>query len=148
VQLKRKPLKIRRYKMKKILAVTAIISILAVGAIAFAHGPAGGWGGGPMMGPGYGGHMMGPGYGGHMTGRMGWGGQGYGTDQKFLDETADLRKELHEKRFEYMEAGRDPKTTNDTIAKLEKEIYGLQEKIREKAPRTAYGTFGNQGHCW
>lgn len=133
--------------MKRLLAVTAIVSILAVGAIAFAHGPGSGWGGGQMMGSGYGGHMMGSGYGGQMTGRMGWGGQGDGTDQKFLDETADLRKELHEKRFEYMEAGRDAGTTNDTTAKLEKEIYGLQEKIREKAPRTAYGTVGNQGYC-
>ena len=62
--------------MKKVFVVTAIISILAFGALAYAHGP-GGWGGGNMMGPGYGGHMMGQGYGGHMTGP---GGQGYGTD--------------------------------------------------------------------
>ena len=151
--------------MKKILTVTAIISILVVGAVAFAHGP-GGWGGGQMMGPGYGGQMMGPGYGGQMMGpgyggqmmgpgyggqmmgRMGWGGQGYGTDQKLLDETADIRKELHEKRFEYMEASRDPKTNDETLAELEKEIYGIQSKLREKAPRTAYGSFGNPGHCW
>lgn len=136
--------------MKKLLTGVAIISILAVGALAYAHGP-GGWGGGHMMGPGYGNHMMGPGYGGHMTGPMGWGGQGYqkdGTDRKFLDETAGLRKDLHEKRFEYFEAVRDPKTTNDTIAKLEREIYTIQEKIREKAPRTAYGNPGGYGYCW
>jgi hypothetical protein len=141
--------------MKKVLAVTAIISILAVGAVAFAHGT-GGWGsgqmmggyGGHMMGQGYGGHMTGQGYGGHMTGQMGWGGQGYGTDQKFLDETADLRKELHEKRFEYMEASRDPKIKYETWAELEKEIYGIQSKLREKAPRTASGSYGTPGHCW
>ncbi|MEN8263796.1 MAG: hypothetical protein ABFR82_10060 [Nitrospirota bacterium] len=91
----------------------AIISILAVGAVAFAHGT-GGWGSGNMMG-GYGGHMMGQGYGGQM---MGQGGQGYGTDKKFLDETADLRKDLHEKRFEYMEASRDPKIKYETLADL------------------------------
>ncbi len=150
--------------MKRVLVVAAIISVLAVGAVAFAHGT-GGWGGGNMMGQGYGGNMMGSGYGGHMMGQgyggnmmgSGYGGnmmgqpgrgsQGSGTDQKFLDETADLRKELHDKRFEYMEVSRDPGTTNDTMAKLEKEIYGLQEKIHEKAPRTAYGTVGNQGNC-
>ena len=141
--------------MKKVLTVTVIISILAVGAIAFAHGP-GGWGGGQMMGPGYGGHMTGPGYGGqmmgqgyggHMTGKMGWGGQGYGTDQKFLDDTVDLRKELHEKRFKYMEASRDPKIKYETLAELEKEIYGIQSKLREKAPRTAYGSYVSPGHC-
>jgi hypothetical protein len=49
--------------MKKLLAGIAVVSILAIGALAFAHGP--GWGGGGyMMGPGYGSHMMGQGYGG------------------------------------------------------------------------------------
>ena len=131
--------------MKKVLAGLAIISILAVGTFAFAHGT-GGWGGGQMMGPGYGGHMMGQGYGGHMMGSgngghmRGWGGQGYqgnAADSKFLNETADLRKDLHEKRFEYNEVSRDPRTATDMLTKLEKEIYTIQEKIREKAPRTA-----------
>ena len=142
--------------MKKVLTGLAIISILAVGAMAFAHGP-GGWGGGQMMGQGYGGHMMGQGYGGNMMGpgngghMRGWGGQGYqgnAADSKFLDETADLRKNLHEKRFEYYEAVRDPGTTADTLTKLEKEIYTIQEKIREKAPRTVYGNSGRYGNCW
>jgi hypothetical protein len=92
--------------MKKLIAAIAVVSILAVGAIAYAHGN-GAWGGGHMGGQGYGGHMGGQGYGGHMMGQaygghmMGGYGSGYGTDQKFLDETTDLRKELHNKRFEY-----------------------------------------------
>lgn len=136
--------------MKKLLIIgLAIVSLLAIGAIAFAHGP-GGWGGGHMMGPGYGsGHMMGPGYGGHMMGpMMGGGTHGYGYDQKFLDETTELRKELHNKRFEYFEAVRNPKTTTETITKLEKEIAELEDKIYEEAPRTTYGRFGGYGHCW
>jgi hypothetical protein len=54
--------------------------------------------------------------------------------QKFLDETADLRKELYDKRFEYYEANRNPKTTVETLTKLEREIFDLQKKIYAKAP--------------
>ena len=54
--------------------------------------------------------------------------------QKFLDEAAGLRKELHNKRFEYSEAYRNPKTTPETIVKLEREIFDLQKKIYAKAP--------------
>lgn len=122
--------------MKTLLIGITIVSILALGTFAFAH-----WSGG------YGGHMMGPGYGGHMGG---WTGQRYvaeQADQKFLDETADLRKDLHEKRFEYFEAQRDPDTTTKTLAKLEKEIYELQEKIYKDAPRKAFWG-GGYGHCF
>jgi len=75
--------------------------------------------GGGMMGQG----MMGPGY--------------YQSEQclKFLDDTAKLRKELYNKRYEYFEAFRNPKTTPETTAKLEKEVRELQEKIHKKAPQ-------------
>jgi len=150
--------------MKKVVVGLAVLAVLSIGAFAFAQGP--GWGGqtgygyggymmgpgmmgsgyggymmGPgMMGPGYGGYMMGPGYGGHMYGYTS------GDNQKFLDETAGLRKELNEKQFEYAEAVRNPKTDEKTIAKLQKEITDLQDKITEKAPRTAR-TYG-YGPCW
>jgi hypothetical protein len=139
--------------MKKVLVILAAITLLGIGAIAYAHGP-GGWGGGPgygwsMMGPGYGGQMMGPGFGGHRGPGYGFMGRGgYTADSKFLDETAELRKELHTKRFEYFEALRNPKTTPETIAKLEKEIREIQEKIYEKSPRTAFGRFGGYGCNW
>jgi len=136
--------------MKKLLVGVAVLAVLSIGAFAFAQGP--GWGGqsgygyggymmGPgMMGPGYGGYMMGPGYGNHMYGYTS------GDNQKFLDETKDLRKELNEKQLEYTEALRNPQTDETTIAKLQKEITDLQDKITEKAPRTAraYG----YGPCW
>jgi hypothetical protein len=54
--------------------------------------------------------------------------------QKFLDETAELRKELYNKRVEYSEAYRNPKITAETIVQLEREIYDLQKKIYTKAP--------------
>lgn len=89
----------------------------------------GGYSMGPGMMHGYGGHGMGP-------GMMG---PGYYQQseacQKFLDENAGLRKELNNKRFEYFEAVRNPKTTPDAAAKLEKELRELQEKIYAKAPQ-------------
>jgi hypothetical protein len=151
-----------RCSMKKVLVSVTVVTLLAIGTFAYAHGT-GWWGGGHMMGSGYGmgqgygGHTMGPGYGGHMMG-SGYGmGQGYGGhmsgkkggyDRKFLDETADLRKELHNKKFEYFEAVRNSETDSSTITKLEKEIREIQEKIHEKAPRTAYRGGGIAEHCW
>ncbi|MGE5237822.1 MAG: c-type cytochrome [Chloroflexota bacterium] len=106
------------------------------------RGMAGGYGYG--MGPGMmGGYGMGPG----MMGAYGMapsmmGGYGMGPGyysyspecQKFYEETAALRKELHDKRFEYFEVIRNPKTTGETAAKLEKDIDDLQDKIYAKAP--------------
>jgi hypothetical protein len=76
------------------------------------------------------------------------GSQGYGSDsgnmmqgynqspecQEFYSETAELRKELNVKRFEYAEIQRDPKATGETTMKHEKEMQELQEKISAKAP--------------
>jgi hypothetical protein len=115
-------------------------------------GMMGGYGMGPgMMGPGHmGGYgMMGQGHMGGMMGRgmMGYGGGGmrgydpeayqkYEADyQKYLDDTAALRKKLHNKKFEYFEALRHGDTKGETVIKLEKEIYDLKWDIYEKAPR-------------
>jgi hypothetical protein len=129
-------------KMKTFIAVLAAAALFVIGAMAYAHGIGASGYGGHMMGQGYGGHMMDPGYGGHMMDRKG---PGYGADKEFLDETADLRKELHEKKFEYFEANRNPETAPDKLTKLEKELHEIQSKIREKAPRESYGGYG---HCW
>jgi mono/diheme cytochrome c family protein len=90
--------------------------------------------GGYGMGPGaMGGCGMGP-------GRMGGYGMGPGNYmyspecQKFYDETASLRKELHDKRFEYFEAMRNPKTTGEAAEKLAEGIRDLQKKIFSLAP--------------
>ncbi len=125
--------------MKKALAVITIVALLAIGVVAFAHGP-GFWGSGHMTGSDYG-YGMGPGYGGHMYG------QTSEAEQKFLDETTDLRKELHNKKFEYFEATRKPETGKETITKLEKEISELQDKLYEKSPRSVRGIHGKFG-CW
>jgi len=109
---------------------------LRMGGGAYRFGRRGGMMGG--YGPGYG---MGPGMmGGHGYGR---GPRGYGREQSaacrtFLDETAGLRKELANKRYDYAETLRKPGTTPETLAKAEREIGELEEKIYAKDP----------GGCW
>jgi len=95
--------------MKKMIFALSFALILGVGVFAYAHGPGhDGYGGRHMMGQGYGGHMMGQGYGGHMMDR---GGAGFEENEKFLDKTRDLRRDLHNKRFEYMELSRNSDTS-------------------------------------
>jgi hypothetical protein len=126
--------------MKKVFVGLTILTLIAVGAIAYAQGP--GWHGGnqcPCYGDGY--HMKGAGYGGPI---MKWRGGGY--DQKFLDETVGLRKELHEKRFDYFEAKRNPKTDPETVVNLGREIGELRDKLHSKAPRGK--DRGYRTPCW
>ncbi|MFZ5907077.1 MAG: hypothetical protein ACOYVJ_06660 [Nitrospirota bacterium] len=147
--------------MKKIYAVTLFL-VLALSVSASAWGPGMMWGEqdwnycptcGQYVGPSGGGYGMGPGMmRGGRHGMMGGYGMGpgmigdyYGRGpgyyqrseecQKFFDQSAELRKELNEKRFEYAEAMRNPKTTGESLAKLAKEIYDLQGTIYSKAPR-------------
>lgn len=103
--------------MKRLVLGLTLIFLIAIIAVAYAQGP--GMMGGGMMGQG----MMGPGY--------------YQSEecQKSLDETAALRKELYNKRYEYFEAYRNPKTSPETVVKLEKEIREIQQKIYAKTPQ-------------
>ena len=122
--------------MKTIIATIVAVSLLVLGTMAFAHGPGGG-GGGHMMDQGHRGQMMG----GYGRG----GGPDLKADQEFLDKTVELRKTFHEKKFEYREAVRDPETTNKELTKIEREMFDIKSKIREIAPRSA---FGGYGPCW
>jgi hypothetical protein len=153
--------------MKKAGLLLVLVLVIALVAIAYAQdpsktgdqegwnfcpycgsyvGPRGGYGMGPGMMGGQGGYGMGPG----MMGGQGGYGMGPGMMggyvqseecQKFLDDTSKQRKELYNKRYEYSEAFRDPKTSPEEIAKLEKEIRGLQEEIYKKAQKAPQG-------CW
>ena len=160
--------------MKKLVVVVAVISLLAIGALAYAQMGGGMMGdksemgsgmmgdqaqqktgeatyksgyypcphmmGQGMMGQGMGmmgSGMMGSGYGGHMMGQgmMGMMSSGDAESYKgFLDDTVDLRKKLHNKKFDYFEATRNSDTKPETITKLKKEIREIQIKIFEKAP--------------
>jgi len=127
--------------MKKALVALTVIAVLGFAAIALAHGPGGGYGG-HMRGYGYGGGMMG--YGSDYGTHMGYG-PGYSDESKeFLEKTADLRKELNTKRFEYSEALRigDEKKAE----KLAKELDELSEKIYKESPRSVSRGYGRG--CW
>jgi hypothetical protein len=136
--------------MRKAVIAIGVIALLAAGAAAYAHG-----GGGYGYGGGYGGHM-GPGYGGHMGAGYGYGG-GYDNEerQKFLEETADIRRALHEKRFDLREAYR---TGDEAKAEaIEKEMEELRDNLAEKGgfdmgKRRGYGKgfgprAGGYGSC-
>ena len=131
--------------MKKAI-IAAILVVGLTAGLAYSHG--GGWGG-----RGWGGHMMG-GYGMMGSGMMGPGmmggyGGGYGdcpgaayfgpdgwnseSHQKFLEDTVGLRKELNDKWFEYAEAQRNPNTTREQLAAIEKEVIDIRTKLQEKA---------------
>jgi hypothetical protein len=140
--------------MKKIVGSLILLLIFGIATLVYAQGYGQDWNYCPYCGQsfGEGGYGMGSGmmWGRHgMMGSYGmgpgkmWGGHGRGYDyyqqsekcQKFYDQTAKLRKELNEKRFDYFEAMRNPKTTGKTLTKLKEEIRDTEEKIYSKAPR-------------
>ncbi|MFH0780687.1 MAG: hypothetical protein V2B20_01890 [Pseudomonadota bacterium] len=141
--------------MKRILIATVLtIGLITAGGYANAGGNGGGSGYGShgmmMGGGGYG--MMGGGcgmgsgmmrdYGDHDSGYNHPGAAGVGRNgwtseqnQKYLDDTVELRKAMHDKRFEYREALRNPKTTRQQLSMMEKEMIDLRDKIYDKAPQ-------------
>ncbi len=136
--------------MKKIIIASVLIVGLAAG-FAYSHGNGRAGFGNNMMGSSYG--MMGGGNGmmGGGNGMMGGnGGEGNYYDcpgaasfgqggwnsephQKFLEETVGLRKEMNDKRFDYMEAQRNPNTSREQLAEIEKEIIDLRTQLSAKA---------------
>jgi len=65
--------------------------------------------------------------------------------QKFFDETRDLRKEMHEKRFALMEAYRVQDPDQQKIMALEKDIDTIREKIQSRAK--GLGITTGPGYC-
>jgi len=114
-----------------------------MGGYGMGPGMMGGYGMGPGMMGGYGmgpGMMGGYGMGPCMMGRYSYQGDSGYKDyaekyQKFLNDTTQLRRELHDKQFDYFEAMRNPEANHEKITKLENEIHDLQKEINEKAPR-------------
>ncbi|MBI5584027.1 MAG: hypothetical protein HY892_09405 [Deltaproteobacteria bacterium] len=143
--------------MRKAVLFSFLGILIFAAGMAFAQGPGlWGYGRGPDLMDGYGhgmmahyggsycpncgafqGHQGGYGPGPGMMG-PGWRGQGWLNQseecKKFYHDTAALRKDLVNKRFDYLEALRNPATTAEQAAKMEKEIWDLQQKIFSKAP--------------
>ncbi len=118
--------------MKKITITVLIIMGLAAG-FAYAHGNGfamrnGHFG---MMHGGY--AMMGGGSVDCQRANYGQNGWNSESQQQFLNDTKQLRKQMNDKRFEYMEAKRKPNTTNQQFADLEREMFDLHAQLRDKA---------------
>ncbi len=94
-----------------------------------------------MMG-GYGGYGMGPGMMGGYGYGMGPGMMGYYSpeqyekqlkdQQEFLDATKELRKKMHDLKFDYAEALRNPKTEQKDLEKMNAEMENIWKQIYEK----------------
>ncbi len=141
--------------MKKAIIGSLLIVGLTAG-VAFSHGKGHGFrGGGYQMGGGGGHQMMGSGMMGYQHGGGGWGnfdcprvgmaGGGWNSTQKqnFLDETVELRKQMHEKRFEIREARRSSNLDVEKLGQLEKDMIDIRSKIQKKAQKLA-GAAGQQ----
>lgn len=55
-----------------------------------------------------------------------------GQQQEFMNQTVELRKQMMEQRFTYMEAMRNPNTSPDDLAKIEKGMLELRIKMMDK----------------
>ena len=92
---------------------------------------------GQMMGPGmmvkhHGGGIMGMGCNGMMGGGMMMQKMSPEQRQEFMNQTTELRRQMMEKRFSYMEAMRNPATTPQDLAKIEKEMLQLRIQMMDK----------------
>lgn len=78
-----------------------------------------------------------------------WGTANLSDEQKkLLDETAGLRKELHEKKFDFREAWRAG--DKDKAEAIEKQIDDLRDKLSAKlGPESGkgYGRGYGRGYC-
>jgi len=58
----------------------------------------------------------------------------HGQQQEFLNQTTDLRRQMMEKRFKYMEAMRNSDASPQDLAEIEKEMLELRNKMMNKMP--------------
>lgn len=54
-------------------------------------------------------------------------------EQKFYEETAELRQELYQERLELQGLWVDPKTDSEKIRAKQREIFQIEQQLREKA---------------
>jgi hypothetical protein len=55
------------------------------------------------------------------------------NQQKFMDATKEMRKEMHMMRFEDMDAMRNPKTTLEELATMEQKMLDTRKELMKKA---------------
>jgi hypothetical protein len=87
------------------------------------------YGMGPGMMGGYG-HGMGPGMMGYHSPEQYE--KQFRENQEFLNDTKTLRKKLHDLKFDYGEAWRDPETKPEDLEKINAEMKKTRKQIYEK----------------
>jgi Spy/CpxP family protein refolding chaperone len=112
--------------MKKTMMTLALVAVVGLTGINMAEAQ---WGGGWMRGNG--------GYGpGACNGPGGWGGNTsatYENIEKFHNDTADLRKQMFEKRSEYYEAINQENPDKELAKELWGQLFDLRQQMHEKA---------------
>lgn len=122
--------------MKKTLLTIAVIATIGLSGYQFADAqPGGGYGYG--MGPGY---MMGQGYGPQVNE------QTTKAQEKFFNDTKDLRKQLYTKRVELNAVLTSEHPDESKVAKLSGELFDLREAINQKATESGLTGRGYGGY--
>ena len=125
--------------MKKVIIVTVLVLCMAAGTVMAQqnmHMHTTGQGmhnGQGMMHQGQG--VMGGGMGMDMMCNRMMGNMNAADQQKYLNDTKELRKQMQMKRFEYMEARRNPNTDPQDLNRLEQEMSDLSRKMRKQAEK-------------
>jgi hypothetical protein len=168
--------------MKSSIGLVAVLLTLGIAALAYAFDGYGPGYGGPMMGRGMMGYDGGYGY-GMGPGMMGYG-PGYGrmrgyygpngsenlsqedaakleqSQEKFFDETRDLRAAIRDKQFALNDELQKADPDRAKVADLQKQLTELESKFDQKAldhqlelrkqfPQATYGRgYGRGGYCW
>ena len=105
----------------------------AMGGPMMGYGMGSGMGGGMMQGYGMGSmHQMMGGNGMGMYGQRGSSGLDREKMRAFLDETRELRKQIHDLRFDYGEKKRNPATTIGELQQMEAELADLHKQLWEQ----------------
>ena len=105
-------------------AIGIIVAIVLVGGWAFAHGP---WGKRGYGGPGYGREYSYSNLSPEQKEKL------QAQEQKFYEDTAELRKELSQKSLELRGLWKDPKADPEKIRAKQKELFELHRRIQERA---------------
>ena len=159
-------------RSKATIGIWAFGLVLAITAVAFAHGGYGrhmGDYGGHMMGPGYGGrHMMdyGPGAGRGMRGSGGWGtlseedtAKIYTVTDEFYKETRELREKISDARIALGKEMNNDQPDESKVVELQKQVSKLEAEFDQKSvahqlkvnkliPEKSQSRGFRGGYCW
>jgi hypothetical protein len=57
------------------------------------------------------------------------------NQQKFMNDTKEMRQKMHTMRFEYMEAMRNPKTTLKDLGDMEQKMLDMRKDMLKNAEK-------------